>query len=439
MPRPPLAAAPLAAAAAAGAAAVAGAAVSLSFEPPTLVSTGLGVYADAGYALAAGPPPPLIFQASPSVPGFPPLLATADGGVTWAPPAASCAGAHLVGIPLAAAGGGRRDWGTVTSVPDIYAHYTTFTTPNTTVFAPPPAGAAAGAPPPPPVSCVTSAAPVTFSGLPRPVTCAHDYGGCPFRLDGADVVRLPDRSFLATAIVKWAGGDPWAVSIVAFSSADGASWAYLSTVADAHAFPASQEGPNEHALALLSDNATVLVVIRLDAGDGPATHPYVNYVSATSADGGRTWSPAAAIPNAGCARPRLLHLGYDPVFGGTAPAPAVLTGGRWRNHGTTDILLWTNEDGMGGAGEWAGPTSISYWHNALAPNASWRFSPHVNSTSEPRETTSYTSIVPLDSGFLGGAGGARSRRLGLMYNRLPVGAPLSDGFTFLMPFTVSWV
>jgi hypothetical protein len=180
-------------------------------------------------------------------------------------------------------------------------------------------------------------------------------------------------------------------------------------------------------------------VIRLDAGDGPETHPYVNYIAVTSKDYGKTWTLGVEIPNAGCARPRMLHLGYDPVFGGTNPAPLILTGGRWRNHGTTDILLWYNEDGMGGATDWAGPVSISYWHNALATNETWKFSPHVNSTAEPRETTSYTSIVPLDADGTQNANGSQSRRLGLVYNRLPVGAPAAEGMMFLMPFTASWV
>ena len=59
-------------------------------------------------------------------------------------------------------------------------------------------------------------------------------------------------TYLQTAIVGWPAqtpGDAVATSIVLYSSADGISFTYLSTVASAADNPASDEGPNEHAMA----------------------------------------------------------------------------------------------------------------------------------------------------------------------------------------------
>ena len=60
--------------------------------------------------------------------------------------------------------------------------------------------------------------------------------------------------------------------------------------------------------------------------------------------------------------PQLLSLGRN--------MPVVLGGGRLRNLGTSDILLWLNNDGMGESFE---PYSLSYWHNQLATGTIPRF------------------------------------------------------------------
>ena len=71
----------------------------------------------------------------------------------------------------------------------------------------------------------------------------------------------------------------------------------------------SEEGPNENDMVLLADGKTIMCVIRLDAGDGPLTHPYRPYVTLTSSDGGTTWGKMKALPaGVGCARPRLLRV-----------------------------------------------------------------------------------------------------------------------------------
>ena len=139
---------------------------------------------------------------------------------------------------------------------------------------------------------------------------------------------------------------------------------------------------------------------------------------------------------AGCARPKLLHLGDAGLGALPAPAPLLLSGGRWRRGGYSgwDPLLWAAASGdPAGLGS---PTSISYWHNALAPpNASWLFSAAVNESSvpgQPRQSDAYTSILQLDGGP---QPGSSSRRLGITYNKRLAPWP---NMIFLMPFTVEW-
>merc|ERR1712039_716750 len=77
--------------------------------------------------------------------------------------------------------------------------------------------------------------------------------------------------------------------------------------------------------------------------------------------------------------------------------------GRFRNDRTSDVMLWASVDGYGKT--WKA-FSISHWHNVLLGqryNKSFveahSYSPRVNSTVyTPRETQSYTSLVPLANG-----------------------------------------
>ena len=50
---------------------------------------------------------------------------------------------------------------------------------------------------------------------------------------------------------------------------------YSGTILAASSVPKSQEGPNENDLVMLGDGKTIMCIVRLDAGDGPLTHPYV--------------------------------------------------------------------------------------------------------------------------------------------------------------------
>ena len=79
------------------------------------------------------------------------------------------------------------------------------------------------------------------------------------------------------------------------------------------------EGPNEHDMALLSDNQTLIVVLRIDGNDGgppycSVRHTPKNYHAVFSSDGGYTWTTAVPMRDVngrgmGTAFPRLLRLG----------------------------------------------------------------------------------------------------------------------------------
>eukprot|EP01052_Picozoa_sp_SAG31_P050215 SAG31_NODE_11359_length_1039_cov_1.205319_2_plen_152_part_01 len=140
------------------------------------------------------------------------------------------------------------------------------------------------------------------------------------------------HKYLQSVIVTLVG-DGQATSVLAMGSADGKVFNYLGPIATASEFPTSQEGPNEMDLSWLPGNKAILAVIRLDGGDGPRTHPYVNYHKSISTSRGLTWSKATPIV-AGCARPRLLQVG----------STMLLSGGRMRDASTSDVLLWTSDD-----------------------------------------------------------------------------------------------
>lgn len=169
------------------------------------------------------------------------------------------------------------------------------------------------------VHTYTRDTPVVFQGLPMHLKCDAKYSTCPIRLQGSGAVRFGDGTLLQSAIVYTAArGD--ATSVVCFRSTDGLRWTYTGTIANASNYTASEEGPNENDLAML-DFGVVLAVIRTDGGDGLPGHVYKSYSYSYSMDGGFTWTPLAAMPGTGCARPRLLMLG-----GGFAPL--LMSGGK---------------------------------------------------------------------------------------------------------------
>lgn len=299
----------------------------------------------------------------------------------------------------------------VTSVPDKDKQHTSFSSSVSTLFN----ASARG------FRAETVNRTVGFKGIPSPgFSCgssAHKFG-CPFRLGGRGYVRLDDT--LVMSVIVWWGGShanpssklgPAATSVVAFRSTDdGWSWEFSGSILDAAQAPQSEEGPNENDLVLLADGKTIMCVVRLDAGDGPVTHPYRPYVRVLSTDGGHTWVNASSLPpGVGSARPRLMR---------TDDGRVVLGGGR---SGPTnrDTMVWLNS-GHDGGGSWEAH-SITYWHNALEPNASLHFTSSVND-SAARQTMSYTSLVKTgaQTGFI-----VYARRL-----------PGKKDVAFSMPFAV---
>ena len=102
----------------------------------------------------------------------------------------------------------------------------------------------------------------------------------------------------------------------------------------------------------LVDGDKIVCIVRLDAGDGPISHPYRPYAVVTSEDGGFTWSKAETLPpQVGCARPRLLS---------TASGAIVLSGGRLTGR-NRDIFLWIGGDSLK---DWEA-FSVTYRHNLL--------------------------------------------------------------------------
>eukprot|EP01043_Picozoa_sp_COSAG02_P074440 COSAG02_NODE_14905_length_1224_cov_1.839111_1_plen_146_part_10 len=97
----------------------------------------------------------------------------------------------------------------------------------------------------------------------------------------------------------------------------------------------------------------------------------------------------------GCAKPELVRVSAAPADAdvGSINDRIVLGGGRLRNLDTSDILLWESSDGI--AQSWQ-EYSISYWHNHLAAGNVSRFTQRINSTKEPRQSSSYVSL--LDAG-----------------------------------------
>jgi len=237
---------------------------------------------------------------------------------------------------------------------------------------------------------------VSFGGLPDPVTCGtpdHLFG-CPFRTDGIGHVKLANGSRVLSAVVYWAGthASPnksvaaTATSVVAFRSDDGYSWSFAGTILDAAGVPASEEGPNQNDLVLLSDDQTIMAVMRVDSGEGP-TARYSPLVRSFSSDGGSTWTAAESFGDGfATGHPRLTR---------TADGQILLSANQLAPTDRDLLLYWNAGDGR----NWE-PRSVSYWHNFLEPDPALRFTPAVNnSPALPRhgEITGLTSLIRTDA------------------------------------------
>jgi len=95
------------------------------------------------------------------------------------------------------------------------------------------------------------------------------------------------------------------------------NWSTLtstSIIADANNFPQAHEGPNENAVALLSDNQTIFVIMRLGAGDYGGY--YSDYLQSRSTTTGQTWSTPSFLIGAGSADPQLMRVGGSLILSG---------------------------------------------------------------------------------------------------------------------------
>jgi hypothetical protein len=329
-----------------------------------------------------------------------------DGATTWQtepvpagfhPPGPSASG---IGLYYYHSGDGQlRDFGSITETMGLRRNFTAFLSPTFDEITLP-TDASTVSRGSPGFTVTTHARSIGIRGLPHPVQClVQDSkivpGGCPMYLDDSGSTIIPGSgsspsTYVQLAEVSW-GGHGISMSVVAFVSVDQRSWEFASIVANASWFGANvEEGPNENALALLSDGRTLLSMFRVDGGDGPRGS-HSPYFSARSTDSARSWTRPVAVAGTGSARPRLAQLG-------NGAGPLILSGGRALNLGTRDILMWVSGDGLGNLWQ---RYSISYWHNRLAVNSSDHFTKNVNSTNPKHpggggaETTGYTTVLWL--------------------------------------------
>ena len=152
-------------------------------------------------------------------------------------------------------------------------------------------------------------------------------------------VAIPGSNHVQYGIVCFAGDQTpvWSHCIpsssVAHVSRDGSNWTFTATIASAKDFPWSGEGANEGGAAILSDDKTIVVAMRMGGGDySPAASclGFFDYHLSRSTDGGMKWSFPEPIAGAGAAMPNLLRVGKS----------LVLSGGRMCGNATSDIFLW---------------------------------------------------------------------------------------------------
>jgi len=171
-------------------------------------------------------------------------------------------------------------------------------------------------------------------------------------------------------------------SLVFIESKDGASWRYVTTIADWSMLAHTPEGPDESTMVQLA-NGDLLVIYRVGSFKQNPLH------KSLSRDGGRTWSkPEAMAP-----------FSVYPSCVKTANGTLVLTTGR------PGIYLWTCTDGRGD--KWV-QTDIMAYHNKAVSREDWR----IESTDDGSrvQTTSYTRVREY-----------APNRVVMVYDRVPLG------------------
>eukprot|EP00117_Sycon_ciliatum_P032149 scpid58650/ scgid24999/ len=243
--------------------------------------------------------------------------------------------------------------------------------------------------------------PATYISLPQLVTCKQGLRtdgccGCPFRVgghgNGGAVFIKRDGNYLQTVNVFFARTTQHQgpSSLTLYSSRDGLLWEFRALVANASHFPHSEEGPNESALVCLADGETLMVVMRMDGGDGPPDRRHSTLYQSFSSDDGKTWSTPAVMqpPAVLSVRPKLLMMDAQ----GPGKGPLLLTTGR------PGIALWVNWDGMGRTWEMK---NVAQLHNSMFDGGSAAmFSPQVvegNAYFSPYQSSVYNSLVATNT------------------------------------------
>ena len=184
----------------------------------------------------------------------------------------------------------------------------------------------------------TSLQGLSFSGIPSPGVNTSAEWGPPVPYG---VLHVAKGVLLTIAQVIWNGepivhgadGPARPTSLIVFRSSDGYHWTFTSVLSNASWTPGGM-GPSENDLELLSDNRTVMAVIRPDGDSACSTMTYRYYQQAFSTDMGQSWTRPESMPGLGCARPRLKRLPAGPLL---------LSGGRDCVAKTVDISLWVSD------------------------------------------------------------------------------------------------
>ena len=228
--------------------------------------------------------------------------------------------------------------------------------------------------------------------LPQPTGLLFWEGGGTSPLDdsGLNFIATPQVWYSDVPIMPKAGFKCCNGSIAAFVTHDaGDTWTYVSDVATKASVEAAgwttEEGPTENDVVLMGDGKTIMVIFRIDGGDGaPKPSPHVPYLFAKSTDQGATWKYEQAPPSMLAARPRAVRLGNGAV---------AVAGGR------PALNLWVSPSGgMASDGDWE-TYDIPTLHNEMIGDDSLKFCPaFCNATLDLgwEQSSCYTQVGALD-------------------------------------------
>ena len=238
--------------------------------------------------------------------------------------------------------------------------------------------------------------------LPHPTGLLFWEGGGISPLDdsGLNFIATPQVWYSNDPITPNAGFTCCNGSIAAFVTHNaGDTWTYVSDVATKASVEAAgwktEEGPNENDVVLMGDGKTIMVVFRIDGGDGaPKPSPHVPYLFAKSTDQGATWKYEQAPPSMLAARPRALCRRLPgPMCGGRPMRRMVMEArrhlqpqvrrsrrgggarGRERRQAVRS-LDWLSKPSDGRRGQWprasSGRASATPSNSPRAPPRRWR-------------------------------------------------------------------